>query len=350
MKKIANDRRVLISVNQERKVTFNDADIIVTHDQRNNNIGEWRINLDVIQSYFYWFFDKRDTPNVFGFDTNNITKVSPSLESQIFHSYIFVEDIEEVANFYFEWIQVGGATAIKEILFKRNMPNLENLRLFTAPGNTGMALSRTQNLSYLKNLKYLLITDFTNWIDDYSAFSIFNDVRFVASTMENGVGVFDHGGFPNVEVIHWVFRNTSLTPTNIIDLSSFFRGTAKQVKIYSGLAGAWLFIKYEGGAVFPSVIEFTEPIINQSGYTQTGILHINSVSNFIPMDPNDVSRFIVDFANQVTAVNLPAEQKRIVIPNSPANTSYTDPTQPLFTTYTDALAHITGTLGVTVNL
>ena len=54
----------------------------------------------------------------------------------------------------------------------------------------------------------------------------------------------------------------------------------------------------------------------------------------------------MDFANQVTSVTT--SQKIIRMVGMTPNTSYEDLSQPLFTTYASALAHITGTLKVTV--
>ena len=67
------------------------------------------------------------------------------------------------------------------------------------------------------------------------------------------------------------------------------------------------------------------------------------------MNGDQMAKFIVEFANQVTQVNVTNKIIRFGVDSATMiNTSYEDLTQPLFTNYSSSLAFVTGTLGVTV--
>lgn len=128
-----------------------------------------------------------------------------------------------------------------------------------------------------------------------------------------------------------------------LDLAVIFSGNLQGVNLSN--AAPVRSIDYNGGAIFPPVIN---PIDN---FTQDYIFYKAKSSNNsdLSFTPDKVSRFLVDFANQVTVCNLPTAAKRIRLVDCPPNTSYTDNSQPLFKTYTSALNHITTTLGITVS-
>lgn len=120
----------------------------------------------------------------------------------------------------------------------------------------------------------------------------------------------------------------------IIDLKNYFIGHRMGVYVDNARA-----LGYSGGAVFPAVIS------DDTDFRIEYILYQNSnVVN--KLTGNSLSRFLLDFANQVISVEC--FYKRIRVRGSTPNTSYADLSQPLYKTYNEALSYITGTLGVTV--
>ncbi|WP_313215007.1 hypothetical protein [Soonwooa sp.] len=347
-KKISNNKRVLASINSSSRLYFNDADIELYHVQTNDVLSEWRINTGINQSDFIWIESSRNRPILYEKNVTTMRRTAPTLIFLAnFYSYVYLGNLN-IVTFYFEWISAGGTGNIQNILFKKDLPALNSLRLVTGFGNTGMSLNTSQNLSYLKNTKYLLLVGFVGWESRLSEYSIFSKVKFLVSRTESNISVLDAGGFPNAEIIQWYFNSTASANPKYVDIAKFFRGTAKLVKIYKQHASVRVYLSYKGGARFPSVIELSESL-NFTGFSADGIFYVNAESNIIePVNPDELSRFLVDFANQVTAVNLPTAQKLIRIAGSSPNTSYTDNSQPKFKTYSAALNHITTTLGVTV--
>lgn len=120
-----------------------------------------------------------------------------------------------------------------------------------------------------------------------------------------------------------------------MDVKLFFSNNKRQSLILSSVPK----FEYSGGAVFPKIINDdidgvpTVYIISATTHTNNPTINI------------DTSRFIVDFANKVEAVN---GSKVIRIINNPPDTTYEDLSQPLFTNFNSALNFIENTLGVSV--
>lgn len=139
------------------------------------------------------------------------------------------------------------------------------------------------------------------------------------------------------------YLTTTQMPVYTPEISEFFNGNPNRVGlVFEGVQGI-LKVKYDGNCVFPSVL-------NDSIYFKSlfifSIQRPNLPEYIYKITPDQVSKFIVEFANQVTAVNV--TNKKIAFMNHTANTSYTDLSQPIYTTYASALTYITVTLGVTV--
>lgn len=136
------------------------------------------------------------------------------------------------------------------------------------------------------------------------------------------------------------YLSIHLNTRSVVDIGNFFNGTRKALEIvppYSSIDQGYI---YNGDAVFPSVITDSED------FPIDYIFQLRTYIDSIKLTPDMVSKLLIDFANQVTSVTTTL--KRIRLQAMPANTSYEDLSQPLFTTYASALTHITSTLGITV--
>lgn len=348
VKKTVNDKRVLFSINSERKIHFDDADIVIKHSQSNDAPAQWKLNTGINQNYFIRQYSQRDRPTDIAYNVSALMSDAPVFSSySSYHSYIFLTDMANITTFYHEWVSSGGTGVVNSIWFKKDMPNLNSLRLVTGMGNSGCSFNLNQKLSYLRNVKFLMHGGFTVWDDRFGEYAVMDKVKILISRTENNLKVIRNGGFPNCESLHWYCGNTlTSNPQLYIELSDAFRGNVKVLKIYSTHAQVRINLSYKGGAIFPSTIELSETL-SFAGFFTSGIVYVNSAS-VNPMDSNELSRFLVDFANQVQSCTLPTAQKIIRIANQTPNTSYTDNSQPLFKTYSEALNHITSTLGITV--
>jgi len=166
-----------------------------------------------------------------------------------------------------------------------------------------------------------------------TAFSSMSNLKYLILNVWSGDLTIFH---PNLRFFNGRIQNF---PT--FDLASFFCNTNRMGLILGGVYKPSNHIKYDGGAIFP------EHIVEEKGMPITYILLLNNTDFLITKPtPDMVSRFLVDFANQVKSVTL--ANKRIAFGGLPPNTAYEDLTQPLYKNYTDAMAYITGTLGITV--
>ncbi|MGV4413884.1 hypothetical protein [Chryseobacterium sp. T1] len=126
-----------------------------------------------------------------------------------------------------------------------------------------------------------------------------------------------------------------------VKIEQYFNSATRMGLSHGNTFSGYGHTSYNGGASFPEHI--TETVDCPVPY----ILQLSLTNyNITTLTPDMVSRFLVDFANQVKSVTL--ANKRIRLQGLSANTSYTDNTQPLFKTYASALNHITSTLGITV--
>lgn len=122
-----------------------------------------------------------------------------------------------------------------------------------------------------------------------------------------------------------------------VDLKDFFTGNRVGfVSIGASIGGPVNRISYSGGAVFPSVLTESVQSVDYILYQSS------NVPNKITGD--EFAQWLIDFANQVTAINLAT--KRITVQGTSPNTSYTDNSKPLFKTYTAARNHVVNTLGI----
>ncbi|WP_234111460.1 hypothetical protein [Chryseobacterium sp. R2A-55] len=147
---------------------------------------------------------------------------------------------------------------------------------------------------------------------------------------------------PNLSIFHSNLRFLSLTDNSTpLDIASFFNSPNRmgfEIARRSIVSGV---LSYGGGSVFsPNITEDAPSDIS-------AILSINTPNYWtVTLTPDMVSRFLVDFANQVKSVSI--VNKIIKFNGMPANTSYEDFSQPLYKNYTDAINYIRNTLGVTV--
>ncbi|WP_027381879.1 hypothetical protein [Epilithonimonas caeni] len=142
----------------------------------------------------------------------------------------------------------------------------------------------------------------------------------------------------NLPATLYYFKCTQLEGLQV-DLKDYFTGNRVAfVSMGNSAGGPVNRLTYSGGAVFPSVLTENVQAVDYLLYQST------NTPNKLTSD--QFSQFIIDMANQVTAVNLTT--KRITVQGTSPNTSYTDNTKPIYQTYTAARNYLIGTLGIVI--
>ena len=138
-----------------------------------------------------------------------------------------------------------------------------------------------------------------------------------------------------------IYMHITTHQIGVFDIKDYFSNTKRMGLSINGFVNGVDNITYSGGAIFP------EHIVEIVGMPVHYIFRLANTNYLISKPtPDMISQFIIDFANQVKSVTL--ANKRILIQGIQPNTSYTDLSQPLYTTYTDSLNYIVNTLGITV--
>lgn len=248
------------------------------------------------------------------------------------NNYIYIEDPDLIEQLT---LTSSVSNTMQHLNFISVFPNLKKLDYGT---NVSSGFSSFPYALNLPNLEYLRCRPSNGPSGEgfYADWGAFTNLKWAHLTHGPSIVGFNpfEGLPPNLYYMRFYFLSAWE-----MDLADYFTGNRIGVYVQPQNNVSEHRLKYSGGAVFPSVIS-EDPLypIDYIVY-QTDKVHYK-------VQGDELSQFIIDFANQVTSVTT--LQKRIRFAGSTPNTSYSDPSQSLFTTYSEALAHITETLGVTV--
>lgn len=339
--------RVLQKRATNNGITFNEADIAFTFAINSTNratTGDLIINFNTPLDYIIANFNIGDNKNIFKKVTSTST-ISKSTKinddnngagngsnyEEFFNNAIYIpqNQINNIQKLTISSGVGGGINGINLTLAKvfPNLLFLEN------------KIPQVPNFSFLESIPSILSLDFAT-----SVASLQNLLSLKNSNIEYFVfrGYYALANIntleftKNLPVNLYYLQVTQATAYNL-KLEEFFTGNRFGLSLSTAQAVAS--VEYNGGAIFPSAITPKHTAIDYILYTAN-----------IPtkLTPTSSARFLVDFANQVASCTLPAAQKRIRMTGVSPDTAYTDASQPLFTTYSAALTHITSTLGITV--
>lgn len=347
--------RVLQKRNSTQNVTFNDADIMVdirvnTAAANRPNTGDLIINFNTPITWICGNFRIGDNANLIK-KVENTNIIQKSTKTNDDKNGPGNGSNAEFYNNNSIFIPYSSINSITELTISQQSGNgiVAGIQLiyfyvfttFTNLSKLSSTVAINPNFSFLEktpNLRQLSVNIF------HDAFSngIFLKNSSVHVLILRGANLVSTSTFINS--LPSTLKYLSVTQlTNVdLDLAVVFNGNLQGLNL-SNLTPVKS-IDYNGGAIFPTIIN---PIDN---FTQDYIFYKakSTGSSNLGFTPDKVSRFLVDFANQVTVCNLPNIANRIRLVDCPPNTSYTDNSQPLFKTYANALNHITSTLGITV--
>lgn len=334
MKKISNDKRI-IQKRYKDKLSYNDADFrmeLEIQAAAGTVIGDFEISVSNTQvMWSSWNIGTNANRIKVHEDTNTMIKTFRSGvdgNGDFGNNYINFLTVGSVyfSDLNFNTMRIKGGTGLKQYKWLSTDKTFTNVEYLY---NTLNLHGSFVYVTYFPNLKYL---------EHYYSAQGTSDDNYLLTTklevLKLGATDIDYSGLfskfpPTLKYFHCLGRFGVAG----FDLSNYFTGNRIGVSINCRV------LTYSGGAIFPSILE--DSLYGAAEYI---VYQQSNIATKLTSDM--VSRFIVDFANQVTACNL--RNKRMRFQGSTPNTSYTDNSQPLFTTYASALAHITNTLGITV--
>jgi len=316
-----HDMYINIGINQVDRE--NTGDVIVTFDKQISLIvANWHYGNNAKK-----FTEYRNTKSF-----SKVTKINSDdngtgngINYQVFPGYIYISEINSIESMTVS----SNGTGIQNVGVKIPV-KLPNLKTYSC------TIPQNPDWSFLDAMEGVVNLQFQTSTVGWSNMSSLTNSNLV-SLIYSG---YNTSSIDLVSVIppSLIYLRVTQMTSQVIDIGRYFNG-ARLGLSFSGNQSLKQ-ATYSGGAIFPSVMN------DHPDYKIDYIFQILNLLSGLKMTPDEVSRFLVDFANQVTACNL--TNKRIRFGGHTANTSYTDSTQPLFTTYASALAHITGTLGITV--
>lgn len=348
MESFYQDKRVLQDfIPSNNKVTNHDATLIFGHHDQFPTSDDRFVTYNfhtklsfIVRCYGYTvddFISKIDVSRDVSTFTKNLTVGEDgnysgyTTEPRLNLIYLPEDELSKITKITCTSSSGGGLHT--NVLFKlyKSLPNLKELDLKT---NTNMGRTRDVDfLNFTPNLKILKYRGFAG-----IALKNHSSLKYV-DIANADIPSFIENIPNNVECIllNYVLENN-------IDLEKIFKGSVKSLTMSKSNAQAGLTINYNGGAIFPSIITNTDSDFNLGPILSWTITDQNKGN----LNGSVLSQFLIDFANQVTSVDLPTAQKLIRLRGLTPNTSHEDLSQPLFTTYASALTYITNTLGVTV--
>lgn len=282
------------------KENLNSMSVTKNLNINEDNNGEGNGGTYELISSFFYLKGSLDLVNKM-----TISQSSNGIQSATLRIFTLFANLKELVNNIpqtFDWIFLDSLPSIEYLTFSNN------------------ANSTQSNLLSLKNSNIKALQ-----INGYNGFS------------QNSL-------IKNLPTNLYYLRITGLVTTDV-ELSEYFTGNRVGfVNSLSNSTNTFQFLRkitYVGGAIFPSVL--TEGKIK--------VDYIFRQSNFAAasnkLTETECARFIVDLANQVTAVNL--TQKRINFGGIVPDSAYVDNSKPLYKTYADAENYVKNTLGITIS-
>lgn len=320
IRKICNNTEIALVVTSAKDIIFSDsvAELLITGISNNANL---KIDLGKsVSSIIYRgrlkdMLENHSTQEISFANTNGATTTSGAC--------IFLNDLT-ISSFYLTYSTNFAVT----IWIKKILPNLKKLGGYFTIASNRYTFDIRQDFTFFPSLQWYE----GGWNAGLATLTTLKRlVTNLPQSLENTLTGLLSSGFFGLKHLEIYTLN--------FDVKYFFNGQNRMSINFLGTSPNEF--RYSGGGIFPSTISDDADVP-----TVIHILSYNRAYNGTPPDSNSVSRFIVDFANQVNSVT--GVKKYIRFSKSPPNTSYTDNSQPLFKNYSSALNHITTTLGITV--
>ena len=341
---LSNSERVLQKRNALNSVIFNDYDILFVtgwNSSTPSKIGTITItfntNLNIISNW-------QVGSNLNLFKKTNNNSISKNFNAGEDNNDNYTGNFGSFNNcLYFDEAQRASVTAITitqssngfqgtSVSIRKNFPNLVSYN---------NDIGQSPNFSFLNNIGNIVVLNLKISISSFSNLPVLASSNIKALILR-GYNTTQPDLLKNLPLSLYYLEITQMT-SFVVDLAQYFTGT--RIAINFSTAQSVAGVTYSGGASFPSAIADTPEYRITSLYNQTNIR----------LTGNNLSRFIVDFANQVKTVNLGnSVAKKMKFTGASPDTSYEDLNQPLFTTYLTALDFITkstalGGLGVAIS-
>lgn len=262
--------------------------------------------------------------------------------SMSYHLHFWLSNPEDIVSMVWSSNSANNRTAFGKLQLDSSFINLEYFYVSRAD-SLGVTSFNQSKVTHLPKLKYLILDSdnptlmnnlrfnestslrvYKNLKESYSTDWIFGSIKYLNCRYINSHKHFEIDSFFNNGV------------RSFLNIGTYFNGAAIGNILYG--------MRYYGNAIFPKHITDSDIPLEIPEY----IIYLAN-NHFLvePLTPDELSQLIIDFANQVESIDV--LNKKIRLQGLTPNTSYEDLSQPLFTTYTSALAHITDTLGITVS-
>lgn len=327
--------RVLQSRTDQSTIAFNNPDISIGLNINSNdrpNVGDftitfnkdinakvnWNIgtNANIFRSYSSSSIVKPFATNI---DNNGAGNGS---NAQSFNNYLFIDDVAGITSIS---LSTGAGTQSIHFQVFSNMPEVTSFV-------SNMAIvPNFAFLDYMQSIKNL------NMIVSISPFSNLTSLKNsnLTSLILNGYNTTQPDLLDNLPASLYYLEIGQMT-SYTLDLKNYFTGT----RIAIGFKSVGT-VSYSGGAHFPQVIADTP---------QYRISHIYSQTN-AKLNGTDLSRFLVDFANRVEAVNLGnSTARKMKFTGANYDSAYVDSdTTKTIRTVQDAITKIREGLGITIS-
>ncbi|WP_027383049.1 hypothetical protein [Epilithonimonas caeni] len=341
IRSLSMDNRVLQSRTAQNTIVFNSPDISIgvninstdrsnvgsltvafnkdIHAKVNWNIGD---NATIFKPYFTNTIVKSFAINI---DNNGAGDGSIS---QSFNNYFFIEDVSGVTS-----MAISTGAGIQSIHFQlfTNMPELSTFvnNVPTVP-----------NFAFLDNMRNIKSLDMKISVSAFSNLYSLRDSN-LRSLFLKGYNSTQPDLLANLPNSLYYLEITQMTDF-IVNLPDYFTGT--RIAINFSSTQSIKSITYVGNSIFPSVIADTLDYRIPS----TGYLY-NQMNG--RLTGTNLSKFLIDFANQVTAVNLGNPlAKKMKFTGSTYDSEYVDPdSTKAIRTAVDAINKMTGTLGISLS-
>lgn len=316
-KRDSNNARVLWSTSKAIDA-FKDADITLSRSIGAHISATTKFTVSNTLAYFilqaYGSAEEISINN----NVNNFSKTFTSNNQTSGNCFFYLSDLN-TTSFNIEFSSAGNTFSGGNFRFNRVFPNLKSIEAAVSLASYRFSFSNNQDWNKLPSLAYFYGNHST---------SLSN-----CPTLRNGmIGSMDQN---SLSTNYNNLRRLFTLAGDDWEISKFFNGNPlrSSLSVSSPNTGTTVKPRYRNKAHFPLIIgqdlDYPLPcIIDVAGF------------GTIAMPSDELSQMLIDFANQVTAVNI--KTKLLKLKGSP-NTSYSDPAQPI-STYQAAVARITNSL------
>lgn len=300
-----------VGVNQANRDTV--GNVVLTFNKAVNARATWQIgnNSKTIRTYNSATITKQLATNI---DNNG---AGNGANAEAFTNFIYIIDKSGITSLSITSTGTGVVTSSLSILSE--LPELTSITF---------GIASNPAFSILANIPLVRYLDMMINVANFSGLAILSNSNLVALALR-GYNTTQPALLANLPASLYSLEITQMTEF-VIDLKDYFTGN--RISLNLSTVQSVKTINYTGGALFPSII------------ADTSLFRISYIIQILGgrLTGSSLSRFIVDFANQVTQVNLGnTVAKRMRFQGSTADTAYTDNTQPIYQTYTSALNFIT---------